>query len=137
MVAEQVNGLRSINLCWSETVIDATPLEAWRAGFREGAKLIAWINQNRDNRDKVKQMWARFMTWALHPTEDNGKFVTMGVFDGFGAAVVYEPNALSRRINDYNWLKTKFAEITARRSEEWWDENLGQWQKAIHDEPPF
>ena len=134
-VAKRAN-IYSIELCWSKTIIDGTALEAYRAGFREGAKLCAIVRTETDPAI-VDVARSRFRSWALAPTTGTGAWATRGVYDGHRMTLLIDRSEMNHLINNYVKIEAQFKWLRSRRDETWWVEHVTKWQKALEDETVF
>lgn len=90
----------------STTVINSTPFEAWKAGFRECVKLSSGIIDGcipTENEERLK-------TWTTTALDvPNSNYCITGAKNGcfYGSGNANNPIALSR-INDWEWLQEQF-----------------------------
>jgi hypothetical protein len=77
------DGYRQFKECYSETVITATPFQAWRAGFREGVKMTLQDGIRVPPQEIQQRVWwhniHRLRMWStvgMH--EENGKYAILG-----------------------------------------------------------
>ncbi len=95
----------------SETIITATPFEAWKAGFRECAKLSSHIIKGGDTFEAQERLacWKSTVLDVL-----NHEFVLRGARSGdrYGVQNRHDAEALAR-INDWEWLHDRFNQETA------------------------
>lgn len=90
----------------STTVINATPFEAWKAGFRECAKLSSLVIKGGD----IFEAEERLVTWRTTAFDvPYASFVLNGAREGarYGTRYQDDPIALTR-INDWEWLHDRF-----------------------------
>lgn len=89
----------------SLTVINATPFEAWKSGFRECAKLAS----NVIHRARQEENEERLNTWCTVAEGQHAVEVLRGANAGreYGEANSSDPDALAR-LNDFVWLKERF-----------------------------
>jgi hypothetical protein len=95
----------------STTVINSTPFEAWKAGFRECTKLASGIIKNSNYDDNL----IRIETWMTEgESELNGKYCIAGARSGiqFGNQYNNDPLELAN-INDWKWLSDRFDNQTS------------------------
>jgi hypothetical protein len=99
--------LKIIQETVSITHFNSTPFEAWRSGFREGAKLThgKFKNQNSVENDHRLQVWTTVGAEVL-----NGKCAIKGAKDGRDFATL-SPDISP--INDWNWLRVRYEETYA------------------------
>jgi hypothetical protein len=91
----------------STTVINSTPFEAWKAGFRECVKLSSGIIDGcipTENEERLKS----WLTTSF-PGVPNEAYCLLGAKRGcyYGSNNADNPVALSR-INDWKWLREQF-----------------------------
>lgn len=103
MIARRCGGMRVREQIASTTVIDGTPYEAWRSGFREAYKL----NLAAQTGDTVAT--ERLAIWTSVSHTENGRFTV----EGAKAAVscVDDPMVMMNIINDHQRMKEMFDEI--------------------------
>lgn len=89
----------------STTVIDASEFDAWKAAFRECAKLSASII----HRQKQSETDERLNTWCTVASGAFSDAVLMGATAGkqFGNANRENPDMLTK-LNDFTWLRSQF-----------------------------
>ena len=93
------NHFHESELVASMTVIDSTPFEAWRAGFREVTKLDAGLGVLSDITGVIRK--ERTKIWKEGGTGTNAEWCRRGATDAERQfAAVY--------INDFEWLEQKF-----------------------------
>ena len=96
----------------SNTIIDATPFEAWKAGFRESVKLASRIIKNNNSLEDEK----RLNIWTtIHGDSINGMQCVSGALSGQEYTVKCmirgKPESLNN-INDSDWLERMFNEVS-------------------------
>jgi hypothetical protein len=102
---------RQVNKCYSETHNNATPYQAWRAGFREGVKmsLDRGIRFNTSNIEQVLH-WRnlqRLLVWtSVGADAENGQFAIYGA--RLGAAMTLCSDWDFRQVRDFDYLKTLY-----------------------------
>jgi len=76
-------GYRQFKECYSETIITASPFQAWRAGFREGVKMTLQDGIRVPPQEIQQRVWwhniHRLRMWStvgMH--EENGKYAILG-----------------------------------------------------------
>jgi hypothetical protein len=90
----------------STTVINSSPFEAWKAGFRECVKLSSGIIKN----GKTDENESRLAHWmSIGADEDHGQHCINGANLGYkyGTEHANDPAALAN-INNWEWLREKF-----------------------------
>ena len=100
-----------MNDCFSTTYINASPYQAWRAGFREGVKMSLDRGDRVDKNNFQKAIWPinykRLLIWATV-----GADVENGVWTVLGARMAIEKVNLTDwdfgQISDYGWMKEYF-----------------------------
>jgi len=95
----------------STTIINSSPYEAWKAGFRECAKLASGLMGGDENTNEE-----RMATW-MHEAQDipNAEYCVAGARAGsqFGLTNKRDRFVL-RQINDWEWLREHFNTSTAK-----------------------
>ena len=95
----------------SVTVINSSPFDAWKAGFRECVKLSSGAILRSDNEENLQ----RLEQWQTDSIDvPNRDYVLMGAAAGakYGADNVDNPAAL-RMINEWGWLHDRFESHTS------------------------
>ncbi len=90
----------------SITVINDSPYDAWRAGFRECVKLASGVIRESNSEENLD----RLMHWQTYTQPvPNRAYVLMGAVAGdqYGTDHANDPMALGM-INDWGWLRNKF-----------------------------
>jgi len=92
----------------SSTIIDTTPFEAWKAGFRECVKLTSRIIKNSNSEEDEE----RLKTWTtVHGFTTNGMHCVSGALSGrdyaMNCLLLKDTKAL-KKINDFGWLENMF-----------------------------
>ncbi len=90
----------------SVTVINSSPFDAWRSGFRECVKLSSGLIRG----NKTDETEPRLEQWQTHALDvPNRGYVLAGAGEGaqFGTINADNPKALGM-INDWGWLRNKF-----------------------------
>ena len=92
----------------STTIINPSPFDAWKAGFRECVKLSSGIILR--SSDKNEERLKTWMT-TIKPQVQYGEFVMRGAADGaqYGREHAGDPEMLAK-INDWEWLNDRFRE---------------------------
>lgn len=96
----------------SMTIIDSTPFEAWKSGFRECAKLGAKIHSDSQQGivdGESKERLARWMT-PTNKTE-NSVYCVRGALSGYKYGSYHGgmgSNSAMSKLNDWKWLNNKF-----------------------------
>jgi hypothetical protein len=108
-----------LNESYSESFTNATPLQAWRAGFREGVKLslsngvkVSDLTMNwRRNND-------RLLVWCNVGSDvTNGLWSILGAREGCYKTMCTDWD--HTQVRDFNWLNT------------YWRENLSQYNDEL------
>lgn len=101
------NNFHVIHVLASTTVIDSTPFEAWKSGFRECAKLSASVI----HRQKQQETNERLETWCTKAEGPYADLVIQGAKEGrkFGEINQGDTMAMAA-LNDFEWLEGKFEE---------------------------
>lgn len=94
----------------SNTIIDTTPFEAWKAGFRECVKLTSRIIKHSNDKEDEE----RLETWTtVHGDSENGMYCVSGALSGRDYAVKCGNTESLNKINDFDWLERVFNEVSA------------------------
>jgi hypothetical protein len=96
----------------SVTVINSSPFDAWRSGFRECVKLSSGLIRG----NKSDETLSRLVQWQENALDvPNREYVLMGAEAGadYGSVFANDPLALGM-INDWGWLKNRFAKTMER-----------------------
>lgn len=159
----------STDFCWalryyqvdvlgSTSVNNATPFQAWRAGFREGVKM-SYINGEpmTDPRAQMHQIprtnLSKLHVWMTVGRDSiNGAWAMLGARQGF--CELYSGTISNTVINDYDWfgerwkrvahcnLESALSQHNRRLSDEFdlyipeLDQLTSQWFKKIYMNPP-
>lgn len=99
-------GYRQLKECYSETVITATPFQAWRAGFREGVKMTLLDGVKVSPKEIKERIWwhniHRLRMWSTVGThEENGIYAVLGARMG-----TYMTNC-----TDWNYVQVRDFEV--------------------------
>ena len=91
----------------STTVINASPFEAWKAGFRECAKLTSGLM--RGHKEEMEERAALWIAKA-DPGKQYSETCVMGAIQGveYGTAYAGDP-LIMKNINDWEWLHDRFS----------------------------
>jgi hypothetical protein len=107
-----------------------TPLTAWRAGFREAAKLTSQVVSRRNDKNTATRLEAWCNVNQNHPL---GSYVLAGARLGkkFGMRNIKNKPELAL-INDYAWLESKFEEyiVMSKRIAEFMELNQQPEEKS-------
>lgn len=90
----------------STTVINSSPFEAWKSGFREAAKLASSII-DRQNSEETE---SRLTTWCEYARGEYADEVLAGANAGreFGVRATTDRSSLVL-LNDYDWLQKQYS----------------------------
>jgi hypothetical protein len=77
------NGYRNFPVVYSESIINASPFQAWRAGFREGVKMTLLDGVRVPPQEIKERIWwhniHRLRMWStVGAHEENGKYAILG-----------------------------------------------------------
>ena len=102
---------KQINKCFSETHNNATPYQAWRAGFREGVKMSLDRGLKIQTDDIASALhWRnlqRLLVWtSVGSDAENGQFAIYGA--RLGAAMTLCSDWDFRQVRDFDYLKTLY-----------------------------
>jgi hypothetical protein len=112
------NRYYQFNESYSESFTNATPFQAWRAGFREGVKMS--LDQGARVKD-LKLIWwqnyHRLLVWSSVGTDvENGIYSILGAREG--AALTNCTDWDYANVRDFDWLTTYWNEHYENSSEE-------------------
>jgi hypothetical protein len=112
------NRYYQFNESYSESFTNATPFQAWRAGFREGVKMS--LDQGARVKD-LKSIWwqnyHRLLVWSSVGTDvENGIYSILGAREG--AALTNCTDWDYANVRDFDWLTTYWNEHYETASEE-------------------
>jgi len=112
------NRYYQFNENYSESFTNATPFQAWRAGFREGVKMS--LDQGARVKD-LKSIWwqnyHRLLVWSSVGTDvENGIYSILGAREG--AALTNCTDWDYANVRDFDWLTTYWNEHYENSSEE-------------------
>lgn len=104
-------GYQNFPEVYSETVINHTPYQAWRAGFREGVKMLLNKGVKCEKKDLLKEVYwhniHRFKIWAsLGSHVKNGLYAIHGA--RMGAYMTYCTDWDYIQVRDFDALKSIF-----------------------------
>ncbi len=115
------SGYKTFPSVYSDTVITASPFQAWRAGFREGVKMTLKDGIKVSNQDLKDQIWwhniHRLRMWStvgMH--EENGKYAILGARMGTWMANCTEWNYVD--VRDFEILKNIYEQNVNHKSVE-------------------
>ena len=112
------NRYYQFNENYSESFTNATPFQAWRAGFREGVKMS--LDQGARVKD-LKSIWwqnyHRLLVWSSVGTDvENGIYSILGAREG--AALTNCTDWDYANVRDFDWLTNYWNEHYENSSEE-------------------
>jgi hypothetical protein len=112
------NRYYQFNESYSESFTNATPFQAWRAGFREGVKMS--LDQGARVKD-LKSIWwqnyHRLLVWSSVGTDvENGIYSILGAREG--AALTNCTDWDYANVRDFDWLTNYWNEHYETASEE-------------------
>jgi hypothetical protein len=112
------NRYYQFNENYSESFTNATPFQAWRAGFREGVKMS--LDQGARAKD-LKSIWwqnyHRLLVWSSVGTDvENGIYSILGAREG--AALTNCTDWDYANVRDFDWLTNYWNEHYENSSEE-------------------
>lgn len=103
-----------MNDCYSDTIINKSPFQAFRAGFREGVKMS--LDQGvKISNNKFKDMihtsnYRRLLIWgSIGNHVENGKYSIFGT--RLGCYLTNLENFNIENVRDYDWFKEYFKTI--------------------------
>jgi hypothetical protein len=119
---------KQLKECYSETIIIGSPFQAWRAGFREGVKMILVDGVKVPVKEIKERVWwhniHRLRMWStvgMH--EENGKYAILGARMGTWMANCTNWNYID--VRDFEVLKNIFENNVDHSSVEQDAKNLG------------
>lgn len=104
--------------CYSESFTNASPFQAWRAGFREGVKMS--LDQGAKVEDVKKTYWQnyqRLLVWcSVGADVENGIYSVLGAREG--AALTNCTDWDYTNVRDFDWLTNYWNEHYENASDE-------------------
>jgi hypothetical protein len=95
-----------MNSCYSEIMNNATPQQAWRAGFREGVKMALDRGLRVSKEDFYKNHWKnlhRLYIWLMVGADvDNGLWAIYGAREGLYKTMCTDWDFVN--VRDFDWL---------------------------------
>lgn len=95
-----------MNSCYSDVYNNATPAQAWRAGFREGVKLALDRGVKPSKDDFLKNHWRCLhwlYIWTMVGTDiENGKWAILGAREGLYKTMLTEWDYVN--VRDFEYL---------------------------------
>ena len=106
----------NLHNCYSTTVINSTPRQAFIAGYREGVKMSTEKGKPINAKDYSRTIWRNNLnilsTWmTIGADVENGKYAMLGARMGCFYTVI-EPNNEFFKIRDLDDMEKYFEEIT-------------------------
>ena len=109
------NGYRAMPQTYSDSIINATPFQAWRAGFREGVKMTLHDGLRVPSQQLKQYVWwhniHRLRMWStVGAHEDHGVYGVLGALQG-----TYMTNCTDWdyvQVRDFDYLRELYDEIT-------------------------
>lgn len=108
---------RQMPECFSTSHVDASPFQAYRAGFREGVKMC--LDQGmrvpeQDFRKRiVRQNMDRLSIWCSVGSDvENGEWAVFGALDGANS-VMFDGGFDIKNIRDYEWFDGRFKRLVS------------------------
>jgi len=90
-----------MNSCYSSTIINSTPEQAWRAGFREGVKMTLDRGLKVEKHEVNQNHWKnidRLYIWQMVGSDvDNGLWAILGARQG----------SYLTNLTDFNWIQIR------------------------------
>ena len=111
----------NLHNCYSTTVINATPQQAFVAGYREGVKMSTEKGKPITAKNYNKSIWKNNLnilsTWCTIGADiDHGKYAMLGARMGCFYTVI-EPNNEFFKIRDLTELEKYFAELAVENGD--------------------
>lgn len=98
--------------CWSTTVIDSTPYEGFRSGFRETLKLALWLADPWNSNSPLREIHEdRLRVWKSTATGPNGVFVLAGAHISEGLMTIVGTDIASDLINNEQKIRKIFLDF--------------------------
>jgi hypothetical protein len=106
----------NLHNCYSTTVINSTPRQAFIAGYREGVKMSTEKGKPINARDYSRTIWRNNLnilsTWmTIGADVENGKYAMLGARMGCFYTVI-EPNYEFFKIRDLDEMEEYFEQLT-------------------------
>ena len=112
-----------MNSCYSDIVNNATPKQAWRAGFREGVKMALDRGLKPSIEDFKKNHWKnlhRLYIWLMVGADvENGMWAIYGAREGLFKTMLTDWDYVN--VRDFDWLNEYWENTVIKKVDE---ENL-------------
>ena len=106
----------ALDTCYSKTVTNVTPYQAWRAGFREGVKMSLDQGKRVENASTLfSGNVKRLLTWMMVGMDvENGKWAILGARQGCYATMCTDWDFVNVRDFDYlhNYWSTNVSHLS-------------------------
>lgn len=100
-----------IDKCYSVTLYNSSPFDAWKTSFRHCVKLMSVIFQNRPNAKNINLYLDQWKS-CKDKTKLNSHWAYMGYIDAEHYVSLADSDILQlNKINDYQWLEEYFRKI--------------------------
>jgi len=108
------DGYQNFPKTYSESIVNGSPFQAWRAGFREGVKMTLLDGIKIDKNEVTKRIWwhniHRLKIWSTVGSHvENGKYAILGARQG-----TYMTNCTDWdyvQVRDFDYLTSLYAEV--------------------------
>ena len=110
----------NLHNCYSSTIINATPQQAFVAGYREGVKMSTEKGKPISAKNYYRSIWKNNLnilsTWCTIGADiENGKYAMLGARMGCFYTVI-EPNNEFFKIRDLDQMQNYFNEVNPKRN---------------------
>jgi hypothetical protein len=117
------------NSCYSDVYNNATPQQAWRAGFREGVKMALNQGVKPSKEEFLKGHWKnlhRLWIWLMVGADvENGKWAIYGAREGLYKTMCTDWDYIN--VRDFEYLNNMWSEIEPKVSMDGLEESIEEY----------
>jgi hypothetical protein len=117
------------NSCYSDVYNNATPQQAWRAGFREGVKMALNQGVKPSKEEFLKGHWKnlhRLWIWLMVGADvENGKWAIYGAREGLYKTMCTDWDYVN--VRDFEYLNNMWSEIEPKVSMDGLEESIKEY----------
>jgi hypothetical protein len=111
------DGYKNFPLVFSDTIVNETPYQAWRAGFREGVKMLTKNGVKVRSQNIPSEIYwhniHRLRIWSsIGAHSKNGLYAILGARQG--SMMLYDPNWDYTQVRDFESLEKIYNEIAKK-----------------------
>jgi hypothetical protein len=118
-----------MNQCFSTVYNNATPQQAWRAGFREGVKMALDRGMRVSNENLLKNHWKnlhRLYIWLMVGADvENGKWAIYGAREGLYKTMCTDWDFVN--VRDFEYLNNYWNEIEPKVSMDGLEDSIEEY----------